>query len=274
MDHESIRHLTRRHFFGLQAKGIGIAALASLFGQEARAARVGGLPDIPHFAPKAKRVIYLFQSGGPSQIELFDYKPRLSEFQGTDLPESVRQGQRLTAMSATQAAFPVVPSKFQFAQHGQSGAWVSELLPHTAKIVDQLTIVKSVHTEAINHDPAVTFFQTGSQIAGRPSMGAWVSYGLGCETQDLPAFVVMISPGQGGMRASRSTIACGAAAFCPRDFRASSSARPAIRCCTSPTRQGFPAENRQTYLEAVERDQRRESRGVRRSGDRHPDRAI
>src|SRR5438034_773795 len=193
--------LTRRHFFGRGATGIGVAALAGLLGNNLQAetnAKVhGGLPGLPHFAPKAKRVIYLFQSGGPSQMELFDFKPRLTEFQGQDLPESVRMGQRLTGMSATQSSFPVVPSKFGFTQHGNSGAWVSELLPHTAKIVDQLTFVKSLHTEAINHDPAVTFIQTGSQIAGRPSIGAWLSYGIGCVTEDLPAFVVMISPGSG-----------------------------------------------------------------------------
>jgi hypothetical protein len=195
--------LTRRHFFGRSATGIGMAALASLLGGELRAESptshqvYGGLPGLPHFPPKAKRVIYLFQSGGPSQMELFDYKPRLEEFHGQDLPESVRMGQRLTGMSASQSSFPVVPSKFQFARHGNSGAWVSELLPHTAKIADQLTFIKSLHTEAINHDPAVTFIQTGSQIAGRPSIGAWLSYGIGCETEDLPAFVVMISPGKG-----------------------------------------------------------------------------
>ncbi len=195
--------LTRRHFFGRSATGIGMAALASLLGQELRGdsttgAKVhGGLPGLPHFPPKAKRVIYLFQSGGPSQMELFDYKPRLQEFQGKDLPESVRMGQRLTGMSASQSSFPVVPSKFQFARYGNSGAWVSELLPYTAKAADQLTFIKSVHTEAINHDPAVTFIQTGSQIAGRPSIGAWLAYGIGCETEDLPAFVVMISPGKG-----------------------------------------------------------------------------
>ncbi len=172
--------ITRRHF-------LASAAVASL------QAATG-----PNFAPKAKRVIYLFQSGGPSQMELFDYKPKLTEYQGTDLPASVRMGQRLTTMSSAQASFPVVPSRYKFAQHGSSGAWVSELLPHTAKIADRLTFIKSCHTEAINHDPAVTFFQTGSQIAGRPSMGSWVSYGLGAETQDLPAFVVMISPGSGG----------------------------------------------------------------------------
>jgi hypothetical protein len=192
--------LTRRHFFGRSATGIGVAALTSLLGAETRAESAtahGGLPGLPHFPPKAKRVIYLFQSGGPSQMELFDYKPRLEEFHGQDLPESVRMGQRLTGMSASQSSFPVVPSKFQFARYGNSGAWVSELLPYTAKIADQLTFVKSLHTEAINHDPAVTFIQTGSQIAGRPSIGAWLSYGIGCETEDLPAFVVMISPGKG-----------------------------------------------------------------------------
>ena len=195
--------LTRRHFFGRSASGIGMAALAGLLRQDLRAENLpgkkahGGLPGLPHFAPKAKCVVYLFQSGGPSQMELFDYKPRLTEFQGQDLPDSVRKGQRLTGMSATQSSFPVVPSKFQFAQYGKSGAWVSELMPYTAKAVDQLTFIKSLHTEAINHDPAVTFIQTGAQIAGRPSIGAWLAYGIGCETEDLPAFVVMISPGKG-----------------------------------------------------------------------------
>jgi hypothetical protein len=182
---------TRRHFFSRAAAGLGTAALASLLRGEEK-------PAGPHFAPKARRIIYLFQSGGPSQMELFDYKPRLVDFQGQDLPASIRMGQRLTEMSATQSSFPVVPSRYQFARHGASGAWISELLPHTAKIADKLTFIKSVHTEAINHDPAVTFLQTGAQIAGRPSMGSWVAYGLGAETQDLPAFVVMISPGGGG----------------------------------------------------------------------------
>src|ERR1700716_4060101 len=150
-----MHELTRRHFFGRTATGIGVAALANLLGPDLNATVHGGLPGLPHFAPKAKRVIYLFQSGGPSQMELFDYKPRLNEFQGTDLPPSIRAGQRLTEMSALQAAFPVVPSKFEFAQHGQSGAWVSELLPRTAEIADQLTFLKTVNTEEINHDPAV-----------------------------------------------------------------------------------------------------------------------
>lgn len=182
--------LTRRH---LLRSATGLAAFSSLLQGKTHPA----LSGLPHHAPRAKRVIYLFQSGGPSQMETFDYKPRLTEFAGTDLPASVRMGQRLTQMSASQSSFPVVASKFSFAQYGQNGAWVSELLPHTAKIVDRLTIVRSLFTEAINHDPAVTFLQTGFQIAGRPSMGSWVAYGLGAETENLPAFVVMISPGAG-----------------------------------------------------------------------------
>jgi hypothetical protein len=190
--------LTRRYFFGKSSLGLGTFALGNLLPAKENRVRHGGLPGIPHFAPKAKRVIYLFQSGGPSQLELFDYKPQLIRFADQDLPASVRMGQRLTGMSSAQARFPVVPSRFAFQQHGQSGAWVGDLLPHTAKIVDDIAIVRSVYTEAINHDPAVTFLLTGSQIAGRPSLGSWLAYGLGAETQDLPAFVVMISPGQGG----------------------------------------------------------------------------
>src|SRR5207249_4001217 len=200
--------LTRRHFFSLNAAGIGTAVLATLLDgdllraesapNEAPADRpFPGLPGLPHFAPKAKRVIWLFQSGGPSQMELFDYKPRLAELRGTDLPDSIRKGQRLTGMTASQDRFPVVSSIYKFAQHGHSGAWVSELMPYTAKVVDELCFIKSMHTEAINHDPAITFFQTGSQIAGRPSIGAWLAYGLGSENKDLPAFVVMITQGGG-----------------------------------------------------------------------------
>ena len=182
--------LTRRHFFGRTSTGIGVAALSSLLAERSAAA---GL----HHAPKAKRVIYLFQSGAPSQMDLFDYKPQLKDLRGSELPDSIRQGQRLTGMTATQSQFPVAPSRFAFARHGKCGAWVSELMPHLAKCVDDLCFIKSMHTEAINHDPAVTFFQTGFQLAGRPSIGAWVSYGLGSENKDLPAFVVMISQGTG-----------------------------------------------------------------------------
>jgi hypothetical protein len=195
--------LTRRHFFG--CAGPGLAALASLLDAERGTAAdaggqpspTGGLPGLPHFPPKAKRVIYLFQSGAPSQMELFDYKPKLRDLRATELPDSIRMGQRLTGMTATQTSFPIAPSRFKFAQHGKSGAWLSELLPHTAKVADDLCFVKSMFTEAINHDPAITFFQTGAQLAGRPSMGAWVSYGLGSENSDLPAFVAMVSIGSG-----------------------------------------------------------------------------
>ena len=148
--------------------------------------------------PRAKRVIYLFQSGGPSQLDLFDEKPLLRNMNGQELPASVRMGQRLTGMTAFQKAFPMAGTHFAFAQHGKSGAWVSELLPHTAGIVDELCFVKSLYTEAINHDPAITFFQTGSQQAGRPSMGAWLSYGLGSENENLPAFIVLLSRAREG----------------------------------------------------------------------------
>jgi hypothetical protein len=179
--------------------GLGAAALAHLFDRDLLAAQssslspTGGLPGLPHFPPTAKRVICLFQGGGPSQIDMFDFKPQLQKWTGTDLPDSIRNGQRLTAMTAAQTRFPIAPSIFRFAQHGQSGAWVSELMPRTAEIADELCFIKSMHTEQINHDPAVTFAQTGFQLAGRPSMGAWVTYGLGSENQDLPAFVVMVT---------------------------------------------------------------------------------
>jgi hypothetical protein len=190
---------TRRHFFG--RLGVGLAALATLLQRDARAepasAATGGLLDLPHFPAKARRVIYLFQSGAPSQMDLFDYKPRLKDLRGSDLPDSIRQGQRLTGMTSRQEHFPIAPSRFRFAQHGKSGAWLSDLLPHTAKVADDLCFIRSLHTEAINHDPAITFFQTGNQLAGRPSIGSWLSYGLGSENQDLPAFVAMVSQGSG-----------------------------------------------------------------------------
>ncbi|MCA9090584.1 MAG: DUF1501 domain-containing protein [Planctomycetaceae bacterium] len=183
--------LTRRHFFGQMGMGLGTAALTSMFPQQTLQAATGGLPGIPHFAPKAKRAIYLFMAGAPSQIDLLDYKPKLDELYDTDLPESVRQGQRLTTMTSGQKRFPLAPSKFKFTQHGQSGAWFSELLPHTAKMADDIAIIKTVHTEAINHDPAITYICTGNQLPGRASLGAWLSYGLGSMNEDLPAFVVM-----------------------------------------------------------------------------------
>ena len=190
--------LTRRSFLGLSSTCLGAAALNSLLNESAIGQNSGApLSGMPHFAPKAKRVIYLFQSGGPSQHELWDYKPKLVDMVGNDLPPSVRGNQRVTAMTSGQLSFPIVPSLYKFDQHGESGAWVSELMPHTAKIVDDLAFIKSMHTEAINHDPGITFFQTGAQLAGRPSIGAWLDYGLGSMNEDLPSFVAMVSIGSG-----------------------------------------------------------------------------
>ncbi len=208
---EYIRYETRRQFFGRSFKGLGVAALTSLALAESRRAHGAepvvtasrreletpglpgspGLPGLPHFAPRARRAIYLFMSGAPSQIDLFDYKPAMRERYDKDLPDSIRMGQRLTTMTSGQARFPIAPSIFEFQRHGRSGAWVSELLPYTARVVDDLAIVRTVHTEAINHDPAITYIQTGNQIPGRPSLGAWLSYGLGSRNDNLPTFVVL-----------------------------------------------------------------------------------
>ena len=181
---------TRRQFFGKGARGVSVAALASLMGN---AAPTGGQPGVPHFAAKAKRVIWLHQSGGPSQLDLFDYKPQLKKYHGSELPGSIRMGQRITGMTSGQASFPCAASIFKFEQVGKSGMWMSELIPHHKKIADDICLIKSVHTDAINHDPAITFIQSGSQQPGRPSIGSWVSYGLGSETQELPSFVVLLS---------------------------------------------------------------------------------
>jgi len=191
---------TRRQFFSRSARGLGGIALASLLGDnmlDALAEGIvktqagGALPGLPHFAPKASRAIYLHMVGAPPQLDLLDYKPALKDWFDKDLPESIRKGQRLTTMTAGQSRFPIAPSIFKFNQHGQSGAWVSELLPHTAKMVDDLAIIRSVHTEAINHEPAMTFIQTGNMIAGKPCIGAWIAYGLGSLNHDLPTFVVL-----------------------------------------------------------------------------------
>ena len=197
---------TRRHFFGRSAGGIGTAALASLLNENANATtsanegqgELGGIPGVPHFAAKAKRVIYLFMSGAPSQLDMWDYKPKMNEWYDKDLPDSIRNGQRITTMTSGQKRFPIAPSTFKFSQHGKEGVWISELLPHTAKVVDDLAVIKTVNTEAINHDPAITYIQTGSQLPGRPSTGAWLSYGLGSMNENLPCFVVLHSTVNGG----------------------------------------------------------------------------
>jgi uncharacterized protein DUF1501 len=196
---EHQRWMTRRTLLGRGARGLGAIALAGLTSRGASAS--GGLPNLPHFAPRAKRVIWMFMAGGPSHIDLVDFKPSLRDIHGQELPESVRQGQRLTTMTSGQASFPCVAPMFDFQRYGRNGTWVSELLPHFAGIVDEVTLVKSMYTEAINHDPAITYINTGTQQPGKPSMGAWLSYGLGSLNRDLPEYVVMISRGKGNPQA-------------------------------------------------------------------------
>lgn len=200
---EYVRSETRRQFFRKGANALGMAALAALGGGHvfganendaaSSAQRTGGLGTLPHFAPKAKRVIYLHMVGGPSQMDMFDYKPQMNDWYDKDLPDSIRQGQRLTTMTSGQTRFPIAPSKYKFAQHGQSGMWVTELLPETAKVVDDLCFIRSMHTEAINHEPAITLMQTGNMVTGRPCMGSWLSYGLGSMNSNLPTFVVLVA---------------------------------------------------------------------------------
>ena len=206
--HQHNKNYSRRDFLTKTSLGMGALSMASmldpmgLLGQnnilQPTPALNGGLSGIPHFPPRVKRVIYLFQSGAPSQLDLFDYKPLLNKMNGQDLPESVRAGQRLTGMTSGQASFPLAGTLFNFKQHGASGAWMSDLMPYTSKIVDDLCFIKSMYTEAINHDPAITFLQTGSQIPGRPSIGSWVSYGLGTDNKNLPEFVVLVTRGKTG----------------------------------------------------------------------------
>src|ERR1051325_10997934 len=190
---EYVRLETRRQFFRKFGSFMGTAALASLWPRFANAATAAGKAVGPHFAPKAKRVIYLHMVGGPSQMDLYDYKQKMGEYYDKDLPESIRNGQRLTTMTSGQARFPIAPSKYKFEQHGKNGMWVSELLPWTAKMVDDMCFIRSMHTEAINHEPAICYMQTGNQITGRPCLGSWTSYGLGSLNESLPTFVVLVA---------------------------------------------------------------------------------
>ncbi len=238
---EKIEWMTRRHFFGRTGLGLGTAALATLLAENARSGTAppksgtvtGGLPGLPHFPPKAKRAIYLFMNGGPSQMDLFDFKPKMGPMFDKDLPDSIRKGQRLTTMTSGQARFPVAPSKYKFAQHGQSGVWVSELLPWTARIVNQIALVKTVWTEAINHDPAVTYICTGHQLPGRPSLGSWLSYGLGTLNHDLPAFVVMTASWSSKRPRRRSITGSGARGACRPNIKAWHCVPREIRSCFS-----------------------------------------
>ncbi|MBX9681122.1 MAG: DUF1501 domain-containing protein [Gemmataceae bacterium] len=252
--HPALLH-ARRHFFGKAASGVGMAALASLLAEKGHAApdangRTGTLRTLHHPA-KAKRVIYLFMSGGPSHIELFDYKPALRRHHGEELPATIRMGQRVTGMTSGQRSFPCVYPMFGFQPHGQSGTHISNLLPYTARIVDDITIVKSLHTEAINHDPAITFIQTGSQQPGRPSFGAWLSYGLGCETSSLPAFVVMVSQGSGNKTDQPIFSRLWGAGFLPSEHqgvRFRTGADPVLYLSNPP---GVDGETRRTMLDAT-----------------------
>jgi uncharacterized protein (DUF1501 family) len=239
--------ITRRQFLGRACTGIGAAALASLLNPRLSAA--SGSAGIPHFAPKAKRVIWLTQAGAPSQLDLFDYKPGLRAMFDKDLPDSVRNGQRVTGMTSGQARFPIAPSVFTFKQYGQAGHWLSELLPHTARLADDLCIIRSMHTEAINHDPAMTLLQTGSQVAGRPSFGSWLSYGLGSDNSDLPAFVVMVSrpTGKGNAQPLHERM-WGAGFLSPRyqGVRFSAGKAPVLFLANSP---GITPERRRAMLD-------------------------
>jgi hypothetical protein len=220
--HNLATAITRRHFFGQAAGGVGTAALASLLAESSLGAAPtasGGSAGGAHFPARAKRVIYLFMHGGPSQMDLFDHKPHLQSQHGQELPASVRMNQRLTTMSSNQKALLVAPSPFKFAQHGRSGAWMSELLPRLAGVADDLCIIRSVHTEAINHDPAVTFLQTGHQQPGRPSFGSWISYGLGSENLDLPTFVVLTSRGSAASPADPLYARLWGSAFLPSNHQ-------------------------------------------------------
>jgi len=238
--------VSRRDFLTRSGYGLGAAALSFLGEREAAGART-----FPNFTPKAKRVIFLFQSGGPSHLDLFDEKPVLRERYREDIPKSIFGGQRVTGMVAHQASFPAMPSKYAFARHGQSGIALSELLPHTAKVVDKICLIRSVHTEAINHDPAITFFQTGSQLPGRPSMGAWVDYGLGGANQNLPAFVVLSSVASEGSAGQGLLARLWGAGFLPSrhqgvQFRSSGDA---VLHLSDPP--GVTRERRRTMLDGI-----------------------
>ncbi len=255
--HKKLQHITRRQFFGRATAGIGTAALASLMQKQGNAAvnhspSAGrGMLGHPHVPPRAKRIIYLFQSGGPSQLDLFDYKPQMQAKHGSDLPGSVRGEQRLTGMTSGQDKFPVVASKFKFAQHGDSGMWMSELLPHTAKIADDICLIKTMNTEQINHDPAMTFFQTGHQQPGRPSMGAWLNYGLGCDNDDMPGYIVLISHGSAARDAQALFQRLWGAGFLPSEHQGVNfrSGKDAVLYLTNPP--GVTASSRRNQLDSL-----------------------
>ena len=250
---ENLHFQSRRHFLGQTTLGLGAAALASLTGNlgSAQAASVPqGLPDLPHFAPKIKRVIYLMQSGAPSHVDLFDYKPLLAKLRGQEIPASVSMGQQSSTMTAGKGQ-PCLGAIAPIRQHGKCGAWMSDFLPHTAGIVDDLCIVKSMRTEGVNHAPAMTFLLTGGMQPGRPSMGAWLSYGLGSENEDLPTFCVMTSRDRKEPAASSFSITTGGADFFPPSIKGCSSAAAAIPCCILSNPAGMNSSVRRKILDTV-----------------------
>jgi len=255
------QHQTRRQFFGRSGLRLGGVALAAMMGQSQTSSAAEQmnppLPDLPHFAPKAKAVIYLHMNGGPSQIDTWDRKPVLADHFDKELPDSVRMGQRITTMTSGQSRLPVAPSKFAFAQHDQCGTWVSELLPYTAKLVDDLAVIKTVHTNAINHDPACTFVMTGSEVPGKASLGSWLAYGLGCESNDLPAFVVLTPTWSSGAAAQALFTRMWSSGFLPSSYNGvalRSVGDPVLYVQNPP---GVLASDRRVMLDAIAKLNRR-----------------
>lgn len=257
IEQKTLQHLTRRQFFGRASAGIGTAALATLMQGQAHSAIKNsptgsqGILGHPHFAPRAKRIIYLFQSEGPAQQDMFDYKPQLAAIHGTDLPASIRGTQRLTGMTSGQDKFPVVASKYKFQQQGQSGIWMSELVPHISKIADDMCLIKTMNTEQINHDPGMTFFQTGHQQPGRPSMGAWLNYGLGCDNDNLPGYIVLISKGSSKRNAQALFQRLWGAGFLPSEYQGVNfrAGKDAVLYLTNPP--GITAATRRNMLDSL-----------------------
>ncbi len=249
---------TRRQFFSRGKNALGWAALASLMGAGRKASAAPmmppSLPDLTHFAPKAKQVIYLHMVGGPSQLDLYDYKPKMGEWFDKDLPDSVRMGQRLTTMTSGQKRFPVAPSKYKFAQHGQSGMWVSEVLPFTSKMVDDMCFIRSMNTEAINHEPAISYMQTGNQITGKPCLGSWTSYGLGSMNDNLPTFVVMVAKPSNQEQVQAISARLWSSGFLPGEHAGVSFNRSGGRCAilfTSTNPPGVPPDVRRRTLDGL-----------------------
>src|SRR5579871_6139702 len=266
------RAITRRHFFAAGSHAVGWAALASLL--NADRARGAETPVKTHFPAKAKNVIYLHMVGGPGQMDLYDYKPKMREWFDKDLPDSIRMGQRLTTMTSGQKRFPIAPSKFKFQQHGKCGMWVSELLPWTAKMVDEMCFIRSMYTEAINHEPAITYIQTGNQVTGRPCLGAWVSYGLGSLNHNLPTFVVLVAKPSNTEQVQAISARLWASGYLSGEHAAVSfrtSGDPILYLTNPPRRAGAGSPHHARRAQGPQRD---ELPPGRRPGDAHAHPAV